>query len=319
MPSMHVQADHGVRRVGVSGSHNARHHGAMTAREPMPRPVLRADEIRSLLLAPTGPLARVEIVDVTDSTNSDVAAQLRADPAAWPDASVLIAEHQVAGRGRAGRSWETPAGSALTCSFVVRPQIPASSLGWLGLLAGLGAVNALRATAGVPAVLKWPNDLLVPADTEVEDWGPVRKIGGILAEVVPMADGGPSAVVIGIGINVSQSEDELPVPSATSLALAGAQHVDREGMLVALVDAQLEVARRWRESGGDAVGSGLADEVARVCSTLGDEVRVELPGGGELRGVAARLADDGGLVVRDPDGAEHHVLAGDVRHVRTAR
>ncbi len=123
--------------------------------------------------------------------------------------------------------------------------------------------------------------------------------------MVPLPDGGPAAVVIGIGINVSQDADELPVPSATSVALAGAHHVDREGMLVALVDAQLEVARRWRESGGDAVASGLADEVARVCGTLGDTVRVELPGGTSVTGVAVRLADDGALVVRDGSGVEH--------------
>lgn len=282
------------------------------------RPPLRRDELRSLLLRPDGPLSRVEIVEVTASTNSDVVADLRADPASWPDGSLLVAEHQAGGRGRAGRTWETPAGTSLTCSFVVRPAIPASSLGWLGLLAGLGAVNALRATAGVPAMLKWPNDLLVPADTEVEGWGPARKVGGILAEVVAVADGGPPAVVVGIGINMSQSADELPVPSATSLALAGSQHVDREGMLVALVDAQLEIARRWRDWGGDADGSGLADQVARVCGTLGDTVRVELPGGSEVSGVAVRLADDGGLVVRDAAGVERHVLAGDVRHVRTA-
>jgi len=292
--------------------------GAMTAASPAHRPALRADELRSLLLVPNGPLRRVEIVDVTASTNSDVVADLRADSSSWPDGSVLVAEHQADGRGRAGRTWETPAGSSLTCTFVVRPDVPPASLGWLGLLAGLGAVNALRATAGVPALLKWPNDLLIPADTEVEGWGPVRKIGGILAEVVPLDDGGPAAVVIGIGINVTQGADELPVPSATSLTLAGAQHVDREGLLVALVDAQLQVSRRWRDAGGDAVGSGLADDVARVCGTIGDEVRVELPGGADVEGVAVRLAQDGGLVVRDAAGAEHHVLAGDVRHVRTA-
>src|SRR4029079_18112954 len=97
------------------------------------------------------------------------------------------------------------------------------------------------------------------------------------------------AVVIGIGINVLQTADELPVDSATSLALAGAQHVDREGMLVALVDAQLQVAQRWRDSGGDAVGSGLADEVAAVCSTLGTQVHAELPGDRSVRGTAAWL------------------------------
>jgi len=282
------------------------------------RPPLRADELRSLLLAPDGPLARVEVVDRTESTNTDVVADLRADPASWPDASVLVAEHQAGGRGRAGHTWETPAGSSLTCSFVVRPDIPVGSLGWIGLLAGLGAVNALRATAGVPALLKWPNDLLVPADTEVPGWGAARKVGGILAEVIPLPDGGPPAVVIGIGINVSQSVDELPVPSATSLALAGAHHIDREGLLVALVSAQVDVALRWRDSRGDPRGSGLAEEVAAVCGTLGATVRVELPGGRELTGLATRLAADGALVVVDAAGAEHRVLAGDVRHIRTA-
>ena len=281
-------------------------------------PPLRVAELRDLLLAPAGPLTRVEVVDVTGSTNTDLADALRADPTSWPDASVLVAEHQTGGRGRAGRSWETPPGTALTCSFVVHPPVPTASFGWISLLAGLAAVNALRATAGVAATLKWPNDLLVPADTEVEGWGSARKVGGILTEVVALPAGQPPAVVIGIGINVLQGADELPVDSATSLALAGAQHVDREGMLVALVDAQLQVAQRWRDSGGDAVGSGLADEVAAVCSTLGTRVRVELPGDSSVSGTAARLDDDGALVVVDDDGVSHRVLAGDVRHVRTA-
>ena len=128
----------------------------------------------------------------------------------------------------------------------MHPPVPAASFGWISLLAGLGAVNALRATAGVAATLKWPNDLLVPADTEVEGWGAARKVGGILTEVVALPAGQPPAVVIGIGINVLQGADELPVDSATSLALAGAQHVDREGMLVALVAR----AARGRRSGG---------------------------------------------------------------------
>jgi BirA family biotin operon repressor/biotin-[acetyl-CoA-carboxylase] ligase len=281
-------------------------------------PALRVADLRDLLLAPAGPLTRVEVVDTTASTNTDLADALRADPTSWPDASVLVAEYQSGGRGRAGRTWETPRGTALTCSFVVHPPVPATSFGWIGLLTGLAAVNALRATAGVPATLKWPNDLLVPADTEVEGWGAARKIGGILAEVVPLPAGQPPAVVIGIGINVSQGADELPVDSATSLALAGARHVDREGMLVALVDAQLQVAQRWRDSGGDAVGSGLADEVAAVCSTLGTRVRVELPGEASVSGLATRLDDDGALVVVAEDGVPHRVLAGDVRHVRSA-
>ncbi|QHT54926.1 biotin--[acetyl-CoA-carboxylase] ligase [Cellulomonas sp. H30R-01] len=291
--------------------------GGMTSSSSPDRPALDADALRSLLLLPAGPLARIDVVARTGSTNADLVAAVAADPDAWPHASVLVADQQDAGRGRAGRGWETAPGTSLTCSFVARPALPPRTFGWLPLLAGLGAVNAVRATAGVPAILKWPNDLLVPAETEVAGWGAARKVGGILAEVVPTPAGVTPAVVIGIGINVAQGPDELPVEHATSLALAGAQHVTREALLVALVTALDDVATRWRDAGGDAVASGLADEVAAVCATLGTPVRVELPGGAELAGVAERLDDDGGLVVVDATGVAHHVLAGDVRHVRS--
>ncbi|MDM7830861.1 biotin--[acetyl-CoA-carboxylase] ligase [Cellulomonas edaphi] len=278
------------------------------------RTPLHADELRSLLLAPDGPLDHFEVVESTESTNADIVADLEADIAAWPGVGVLVADHQTAGRGREGRTWETPAGTSLTCSFVVRPQVPADRLAWLPLLAGLGAVNAIRATAGVPALLKWPNDLLVPAEDPLEGWGPVRKVGGILAQAVPTPDG--VAVVVGIGLNVSQTADELPVPSATSLALAGAQHVDREAMLVALVAALAEIADRWRDADGDAVAAGLAGDVAEVCRTLGTQVRVSLPGGTDLEGVATGLDELGALLVEDAAGQTHRILAGDVHHVR---
>ncbi|WP_456820376.1 biotin--[acetyl-CoA-carboxylase] ligase [Cellulomonas sp. URHB0016] len=276
------------------------------------------DELGRLLLAPAGPLARVEVVEHTASTNTDVVAALRADPEAWPDRGLLVAHHQTGGRGRAGRTWETPAGTAVTCSFVVRPQAPADRWGWLPLLAGLAAVTAVRATTGVPALLKWPNDVLVPADTVVEGWGAYRKVGGILTEVVPASPGHDPAVVIGIGLNVSQSAGELPVESASSLALAGARHVDRLGLVVALVTALDAVVSRWGAVRGDARASGLADEVAAVCGTIDSRVRVEEPGGGFTTGVVRALDDDGALVVVDDEGGTHHVLAGDVRHVRDA-
>jgi len=286
------------------------------ADDDVPRDSLHSDELRSLLLAPDGPLDHFEVVEVTGSTNDDVVAALRDDVAAWPGVGVLVADHQTAGHGRAGRTWETPPGTSLTCSFVVRPQVPAERLGWFPLLAGLGAVTAIRATAGVPAMLKWPNDLLVPADSEVPGWGPVRKVGGILAQLVPTPDG--VALVVGIGINVSQRADEVPVESASSLALAGAQHIDRESVFVALVGALADIADRFREADGDAVAAGLADEVAGVCRTIGTRVRVELPGDAELVGLAAGIEDDGSLRVVDDAGKTHRVLAGDVHHVRDA-
>jgi len=275
-----------------------------------------ADRLRGLLLSPSGPLARLEVVDEVASTNTALADEVRAAPSLWPDPGLLLAERQTAGRGRAGRTWTTQADTSLTGTVVVRPNLPPSSLGWVPLLAGLGVVTALRATAGVRAFLKWPNDIVVDnLAGHVEGWGTWRKLGGILTEVVPLPDG-PPAVLVGIGINVTQRPDELPVPSATSLALSGARHADRESVLVAIVGSLDRVARRFVAASGDARASGLADEVAAACVTLGRTVHVDLPGGARLDGVASRLDDAGALVVH-AGGEDRTVLAGDVLLVRS--
>lgn len=279
-------------------------------------PALRASTLRALLLAPAGPLARLEVVDRTGSTNDDVVAGLRTTPERWPGGTLLVAEHQEAGRGRTGRTWQTPAHTSLTCTFVVRPGPTGEGLGWLPLIAGLGVVRALQATAGVPARLKWPNDVLVapPGVPSLPGWGGQRKVAGVLCDAVALPD--ELAVAVGIGVNVSQDAAALPVPTATSLVLAGARGVDREVLLVALVSALAELSERWQAGGGQAGESGLADEVAAVCMTLGSRVRVELPGGAVLVGRAERLAGDGALVVAREDGVEHVVRAGDVTHLR---
>ncbi len=275
-----------------------------------------ADRLRGLLLAPSGPLARLEVVESVGSTNTALAGELTAAPWLWPTPGLLLAERQTEGRGRSGRTWVAPVGTSLTGTFVVRPGVPGDALGWLPLLAGLGVVTALRATAGVRAFLKWPNDVVVDNQVgHVEGWGTWRKLGGILTEVVPVPGGDP-AVLVGVGLNVTQRPDELPVPSATSLALAGARHAERESVLVAVVGALAEVAARFTAAGGDALGSGLADEVAAVCVTLGRAVHVDLPGGASLDGVAVRLDEAGALVVRGAAG-EQTVLAGDVLLVRS--
>jgi BirA family biotin operon repressor/biotin-[acetyl-CoA-carboxylase] ligase len=304
----HPREDGRMSDIEVTGGHT---EDPADARRP-----LRASVVGSLLLAPAGPLARVEVLERAGSTNRELVERLRAEPDAWPTPALLVADHQEDGQGRAGRSWQTPPQAALTVSFALRPEGPVSSFGWIPLLAGLGAVTALRATAGVQASLKWPNDLMVPAPdgTDLDGWGRARKVGGILSELVGTPAG--PVVVVGVGVNVSQAPDELPVASGTSLALAGAGDVDREVLLVALVSALDELMGRWREHGGDVYASGLATELASVCATLGTRVRVELPGGAEITGTARRLGPDGALVVVDDTGSERHVRAGDVHHIR---
>jgi birA, biotin-[acetyl-CoA-carboxylase] ligase region len=265
------------------------------------------------LVRPGGLWSDVRVVTETGSTNADV---IEAAARGADEGLVLIAENQVAGRGRLGRSWLAPPGTALTMSVLVRPQsIPATGLGWLPLLAGVAVVEACGSVAtAVEAALKWPNDLLVrPAGPgDGDGWG---KCGGILAEAA-----GPTAIAVGIGINVHQGRDELPTPAdplaypPTSLALAGAR-CDREQLAVALLRRLADWYRRWHDAAGDPERSGLAAAYRATCRTLGQEVTVTLPGGGALRGTAIDVDRDGCLVVRTANG-ERRLAAGDVHHVR---
>ncbi|MFJ3404418.1 biotin--[acetyl-CoA-carboxylase] ligase [Promicromonospora sp. NPDC090134] len=267
--------------------------------------------------------ARVEVVETSPSTNAELVAAVRDDPAAWPAPSALVAEEQTAGRGRAGRSWETPPRAGLTVSVLLRPRVPAESLGWLPLLAGLAVVRAVS-DGGVAAAVKWPNDVLLPAVDTVAGLGPYRKVAGILAEVVPegpdtarAVPGAAPAVVLGIGLNVSQSAEELPVPTATSLALAGHPRPDRTDVLVRMLGEVHAVVRRWEEADGDVVAAGLLAEYTAVSATLGTRVRAELAGdAGVLEGEAVGLDGTGALTIRTDAGEERTVTAGDVWHLR---
>lgn len=285
-----------------------RYRGRVT--DPATWPPLDPAHVRAALGALPG-TGRVEVVVTTPSTSADLVAALGREPGAWPDASVLVADHQSAGRGRAGRAWVTPAGAALTASWVLRPTVPVERLGWVPLLGGLAVVRAL-AGLGARAAVKWPNDVLVehPAQAALPGWGTRRKVAGVLADLVATPTG--PAVVLGIGVNVHQGAAELPVESATSLRLVGVE-ADRTVLLVAVAEQLLALDARWRAAGGDAGPSGLARECATSSATLGARVEVELPGGRTLRGVATGLGPDGALVVTDASGRARPVLAGDVR------
>ena len=183
--------------------------------------------------------------------------------------------------------------------------MPRARLGWLPLLAGVAVAAAVRAVAAVDAQLKWPNDVLV---------GP-RKLAGILAEAAG------DAVVVGTGVNVSTGPAELPPPgpgglAATSLAIEGAATADRAVLLAEILAGLERRYRAWSAVLGDTERSGLRAEYTGLCGTLGRRVRVELPGGRVLDGVAAALDADGRLLVSVPPDAGLPVAAGDIVHLR---
>lgn len=258
---------------------------------------LDADGLRAALV---GRWAQVDVVERTGSTNADL---LAAALAGAPDRSVLVAEHQEAGRGRLTRSWVAPPGSGITVSVLLRPVgVPPSRFGWLPLLAGLALLDTVRSLTDAPVGLKWPNDLLL---------GPAqRKAAGILAEV---ADAVRPAVVVGIGLNVGASPPDQP--GATSLAAEGAT-TDRNQVLATLLGCLAEREARWRGGRGDADATRLRADYRAGCATLGSEVKVELPGGATLRGIAEDVDRDGRLLLLDPAGHRRAVAAGDVVHLR---
>ena len=285
-------------------------------RPPLREAVLR----RALVDHPSGGTWRaLQVVARTGSTNADL---IEAARGGEPEGLVLVAEEQQAGRGRLGREWTAPMRSALAVSVLLRPgeadpdgrpPVPAPRWSWLALLAGVAAVDALRGPCELPAVLKWPNDVLVPFLPAGDERG-LGKVGGVLAEVA--AEPGRPAVVVGAGINVSQDADELPTSQATSLRLAGAAVTDRDTVLRAYLRALSTRYRDWRAATGDPVAGGLAAAYREMCVTVGQRVRVELPSGEELSGLADGVDDEGRLLVSVDGAGRTAVAAGDVVHVR---
>ncbi len=277
------------------------------AREPLDPAGLRRAAVR-----PGGLWRAVEVVESTGSTNADLLARaLRGEP----EGTVLVTEHQRAGRGRMGRTWITPPRAALTFSLLVRPEtVPAARRGWLPLLTGVAVAEAITEATGIPATLKWPNDVLAEAGP-----GP-GKLCGILAEA------SAGAIVVGIGLNVSTALTELPergpgaLPAA-SLLTAGAQAatLDRDRLLLAILGAFERWYLPWSEAAGDPDRSGLRAGYTRRSGTIGRQVRAELPSGQALSGSAVGVDADGRLLVRSSSSAgatEVPVAAADVVHLR---
>lgn len=265
--------------------------------DPIDGSTLRAELVRSGSL-----WSVVDVVAQTGSTNADLAAAARGGA---PSGTVLVADHQSAGRGRLGRTWMAPPGSSIAMSVLLRSEVARERWSWLPLLTGLAVSDGLRQACDLPADLKWPNDVLV-AD---------RKICGVLAERVDTDDG--PAVVLGMGINVSLTAAELPVPTATSVTLALAElgaadiPVSRTAIVTTVLVSLARILQQWADTDSRAVAVAYRER----CGTLGRDVRVDLDDGTSVHGTAESVDADGRLVLR-VDHGRRSFAAGDVLHLR---
>jgi BirA family transcriptional regulator, biotin operon repressor / biotin---[acetyl-CoA-carboxylase] ligase len=271
------------------------------------RPPLDAAALRSELVGTGLGWRHLDVVEQTGSTNADLLARA----AAGTDiaGTVLIAEHQTAGRGRHGRGWSASPRAQITMSVAVSVvDVPATGWGWLPLATGVAVVDAvtpLLQGTGMELGLKWPNDVLAgPTDSK-------GKLAGILAEVAR------PVVVIGLGLNVTQAPEEVDGPGATSLLDLGVAAPDRDQLVRGVLRELGGRIVAWQAARG-ADWQLAADYRARSL-TIGARVRAELPGGKEIVGTASAVDDHGRLCLETKGAAGNEtvvVSAGDVVHLR---
>jgi BirA family biotin operon repressor/biotin-[acetyl-CoA-carboxylase] ligase len=242
--------------------------------------------------------ARPRFLEEMPSTNS---VALEMAEAGAPEWTVVAAGHQTAGRGRLGRSWASVPGRSLLLSVVLRPSVAPHQAPLLSLLAAAEMAAACPPVESGRVRTKWPNDL-VAGD---------RKLGGILPEA-RMEGGRVRHVVLGIGVNVSMTEADFPeglLATATSLSLEGAS-LEPEDLLGRFL-TRFRGAYR-------PVDPDFADHVlARyqpTCATIGRIVSAKTVDGRTVRGTAATIDPDGGLVV-EADGGREVVAFGEVAHL----
>lgn len=216
-----------------------------------------------------------------------------------PDGYVVLAEHQSAGRGRDG-SWRCPPGAGALLSVALRPGLAASRQKLVTILGAVAAAEAVR-RAGVPARIKWPNDIVAASAPEE---GPlsVRKLGGVLCERVDRPDA-PAAQVLGIGLNVNQKREQLPEGAdlaPASMRTEAGRRFDRNKICRML----LQELNFWYHRLRMGQPERLLARWRRLSCLLERKVRVRVDGcvfGGKVLGIRST----GELIFRDRTGRRH--------------
>ncbi|MDD5641636.1 MAG: biotin--[acetyl-CoA-carboxylase] ligase [Syntrophales bacterium] len=232
--------------------------------------------------------------DSLPSTN-DLAKELGSQDA--PEGSLVVAESQTKGRGRLGREWDSPPGTGLYVSLLLRPPLPPTEMPQITLTTAVAVVRALKRAAGVAPGIKWPNDLLLDG----------KKLGGILTEM-ETESGQIRHLVVGLGLNVNNREFPPPLNrTATSLVLATGSSFCRRDILRAWLE-EFEALYDFFLNQDFGV---ILDEWREYNVTLGQTVTVR-QGPREISGLALEVATDGALLLRQRTGEVVRVTSGEI-------
>lgn len=229
----------------------------------------------------------------TDSTNIQAKKLVHA-----PHGALVVADAQNAGRGRLGRSWQSPAGSNIYMSILLKPDLEPDRAPMLTLVMALSVAEAVKQLSGLDGKIKWPNDIVLNK----------KKICGILTEM-DLEAGKIKQVVIGVGVNVNMQEfPEEIAATATSLKVEAGCTFNREA-LIALIMERFEEHYETFVKKMDL--SGLADKYNALLINKNKEVRVLEPGR-EYSGYALGVDEKGRLLVEKEDGDMERIFAGEV-------
>lgn len=232
--------------------------------------------------------------DVTDSTNTQAKSLGEGDA---PNGTLVVAGKQESGRGRRGRSFESPAGTGIFMTLLLRPEIEPQNASMLTLVSALAVAKGIEHMVDLPVQIKWPNDIVING----------KKVCGILTEMSAQMDY-VNYIVIGIGVNVGNEEFPEEIKDvATSIYLESGKHVNR-AMLIEKIWEEFEDYYELYEKTQDL--SSLVKEYDSYLVNRGQKVRV-LDSKEPYEGKAMGITDRGELIV-DTWEARRLVSAGEV-------
>ena len=214
------------------------------------------------------------------------------------EGTLIVADMQTAGRGRKGKGWSSPAGTNVYFTLILKPDYDVEQASMVTLVMGMAVAEGIRATCGVDARIKWPNDIVAGG----------RKLCGMLAEMSVEREF-IHYVVVGVGINVKEQVfPEEIADTATSLWQECGRKVSRGQLIVNVMKA---FEARYKVFCGSRSLSGLVEEYNGMLVNKNREVRVLDPKG-EFRGVSRGINEKGELLVELEDGSVTAVYAGEV-------
>ena len=234
---------------------------------------------------------RVRVFQRVTSTNDVIGDLARQGE---PEGTVVLAETQTEGRGRRGRGWWSPPGKGVWMSVLLSPPVRRGSVPVTTIIGGLAVSDAIRASTGLPALIRWPNDVVIGG----------RKVAGVLVEAHQRPGG--RDLLLGIGIDVNAGQDELPpeiADIATSLSEAAGEPIDR----VELVRTLLGELDRWYRIKLDRDIDTINEQWRERSATLGRRIVLE-EHGRLFEGTVADVDVRFGIALR--------MSRGNIRHFR---